>query len=111
MCAAGLDPSVCKHITLGASTCQGYLSKLGGGCYKSSSLLCTEPCPPAAVRKNWLRRWFVLDFSCQYMAYFEDQTVSECVCVCVCVCVCGGGGGVGATLVDKEFRGHQSGWS
>ena len=29
-----------------------------------------------AKRKNWLQRWFVLDFDCQYLAYFESKTVS-----------------------------------
>lgn len=33
-----------------------------------------------AVRKNWLQRWFVLDFDCQYLAYFESKTVSACQC-------------------------------
>lgn len=27
---AGVDPSLCKHIELSATTCQGYLHKLGG---------------------------------------------------------------------------------
>lgn len=32
----GVDPSLCKHIELTATTCQGYLHKLGGNadtCY------------------------------------------------------------------------------
>jgi len=53
----GSDPSICKHIELSQTICQGYLMKLG------------------AVRKNWRRRWFVLDFNCQYLAYFRDQQV------------------------------------
>ena len=27
---ADIDPSLCKHIELGATTCQGYLYKQGG---------------------------------------------------------------------------------
>jgi len=30
-----------------------------------------------AKRKNWLQRWFVLDFNRQYLAYFENQQVCQ----------------------------------
>ena len=30
----------------------------------------------SAVRKNWLQRWFVLDFESENLAYFENQSVS-----------------------------------
>lgn len=77
----GHDPSICMHLELGATTCQGNLYKLGG-----ASLLCCYllVCLSVfmlgtflflAVRKNWLQRWFVLDFNCQYFAYFENQQV------------------------------------
>ena len=29
----------------------------------------------AAVRKNWLQRWFVLDFVSGDLAYFENKEV------------------------------------
>lgn len=31
----------------------------------------------AAVRKNWLQRWFVLDFVSGDLAYFENKQVSS----------------------------------
>lgn len=34
----GIDPAVCKHVEIAASTCQGYLVKLGGGWYLFSLL-------------------------------------------------------------------------
>jgi hypothetical protein len=51
----GYDPNLCYNIILAASTCQGYLVKEGG------------------FMKNWKRRWFVLDFNTEYLAYFETR--------------------------------------
>ena len=35
----------------------------------------------AAVRKNWLQRWFVLDFDSGDLAYFENKQVPNLIMV------------------------------
>jgi len=55
--AAGHRVDQCPHVQLTASTCHGYLSKLGAG----------------AVRQ-WKRRWFVFDRTQRCLHYGADKT-------------------------------------
>ncbi|XP_062502336.1 myotubularin-related protein 2-like [Corticium candelabrum] len=48
-----------NEVRLSKSTCFGYLTKIGGR------------------RKTWRKRWFVLDLSKRFLAYFEDEKAAE----------------------------------
>ncbi|XP_048586717.1 myotubularin isoform X2 [Nematostella vectensis] len=53
--STGVDFDSESTVTVGATYCCGYMVKQG------------------QVRKNWKKRWFVLDFTKKYLAYFETE--------------------------------------
>lgn len=57
--SAGHQVELCPHVQLTASSCRGYLHKLGG------------------KWRSWKKRWFVFDRNRRALVYFSDKTEAK----------------------------------
>ena len=57
--SCGHNVEACQHLTVDATSCRGYLLKMG------------------AKFKTWNRRWFVLDRARRSLIYFPDKNESK----------------------------------
>uniref|UniRef100_H2YL23 PH domain-containing protein n=1 Tax=Ciona savignyi TaxID=51511 RepID=H2YL23_CIOSA len=53
--SCGHNPSACRHLSINATSCRGYMTKMGGRI------------------KTWRKRWFVFDRISKTLSYYSDK--------------------------------------
>ena len=95
----GSDPSICKHIELSQTICQGYLMKLGGNRPSVCLFLCVSVWVEFIGPLLWLIAIFLLQLFVRTGAedglsltstasILHTSRTSRYACVLGCVCVC-----------------------